>query len=408
MKNKTLKLALISLLTFVLSTGTSYGVTLYLYTPDSSGPVTPLSTPTLGGGLNIDPSAPKTSVCPINGAMYTSAEEKVWQSRRPLFVMIENSVDARPQSGLSSADVVYEAVAEGGVTRFGAVFYCGVAKADTILGPVRSARTLFVNIASEYNYPLYTHVGGANCSSADGGKTCTTDKRVQALEQLSSYGWVGREGNDLNQFSIGFPTFWRDYERMGRTVATEHTMYTSTEKLWKYASNTRGWTNLPPEDFFPKNAQDDWADGYTPFSWKDDAKADSRGTVNTIKFGFWESYHDFDVTWSYDSTSNTYSRTNGDSQHTDLDNKQQLMAHAIVVQFTKELGPLDEHKHMLYEVIGTGKGLLFQDGTVSQITWSKKDREDKTIFKDSKGKAVEFNRGTLWVEILPSDNQVSY
>lgn len=408
MNNPLLKSLLIALLAFGFSTATSYGMTLYLYTPDSAGPITPVATPAVGGGLNIDPSAPRTAECPINGAMYTTAEQKVWETRRPLFVMIENSVDARPQSGLGSADVVYEAVAEGGVTRFGAVFYCGVARADAIVGPVRSARTHFVNLASEYNYPLYAHVGGANCSSADGGKTCTTDKRVQALEQLSSYGWVGRNGNDLNQFSIGFPTFWRDYERMGRTVATEHTMYSSTEKLWKYAAGTRGWTNLAPKDVMPKNAKLDWKDGFTKFTWKDEAAESARGDVAKISFGFWESYHDFDVTWTYDKASNTYARTNGDAAHKDRNDDKQFTAKAVLVQFTKELGPLDDHKHMLYEVIGSGKGLLFQDGTATEITWSKKDRESRTLFKDNKGKAVAFNRGTLWVEILPTDNTVTY
>ncbi|GAB4025974.1 MAG: DUF3048 domain-containing protein [Candidatus Microgenomates bacterium] len=408
MKNPILKSLLISLLAFGFSTATSYGMTLYLYTPDSAGPITPTATPPVGGGLNIDPSAPRTAECPINGAMYTTAEQKVWESRRPLFVMIENSVDARPQSGLGSADIVYEAVAEGGVTRFGAVFYCGVARADTIVGPVRSARTHFVNLASEYNYPLYVHVGGANCSSADGGKTCTTDKRVQALEQLNSYGWVGRTGNDLNQFSIGFPTFWRDYERMGRTVATEHTMYSSTEKLWKYAAGTRGWTNLAPKDMMPKNAKLDWQDGFTKFTWKDDAAESARGDVAKISFGFWESYHDFDVTWSYDKTSNTYSRTNGNAVHKDRNDDKPFTAKAVLIQFTKELGPLDDHKHMLYEVIGTGEGILFQDGTATEITWNKKDRESRTLFKDSKGKVISFNRGTLWIEILPTDNTVIY
>lgn len=408
MNNPILKTLLIALVAFGMSTGVSYGMTLYLYTPDSAGPITPITTPTAGGGLNIDPSAPRTAECPLNGAMYTTAEQKIWESRRPLYVMIENSVDARPQSGLGSADIVYEAVAEGGITRFGAVYLCGVAKADTIVGPVRSARTTFVNLASEYNYPLYAHVGGANCSSADGGKTCTTDKRVQALEQLSAYGWVGRTGNDLNQFSIGFPTFWRDYERMGRTVATEHTMYSSTDKLWKYAAGTRGWTNMAPKDLMPKNAKLDWKDGFTKWTWKDDAGEGDRGDVAKITFGFWENYHDFDVTWDYNKSTNMYVRTNGDAAHKDRNDDKQFSAKAVLVQFTKELGPLDDHKHMLYEVIGSGEGILFQDGTATEITWSKKDRESRTIFKDNKGKPVSFNRGTLWVEILPLDNTVTY
>lgn len=393
------KALLIFLLSFLLSGGASYALTTYLYSPESGGPLSPVATPPLGGGLNIDPNAPRNSECPINGAMFTSAEEKVWESRRPLFVMIENSVDARPQSGLNSADVIYEAIAEGGITRFGAVFYCGVAAKDTIVGPVRSARTYYVNLASEYNYPLYTHVGGANCGSSD-PRTCTTDKRVQALEQINQYGWGGIKGNDLNQFSIGFPTFWRDYERLGRTVATEHTMYSSTEKLWKYASATRGWTNKSPDGKL------DWKDKFVPFTFKDDEK--DKGSVSKISFGFWENYHDFDVVWNYDTGSNSYNRDNGGSAHVDLNDNSTLNAKVVIVQFAKELGPLDEHKHMLYEVIGSGKGLVFQDGKVTEVTWNKKDREARTVWTDAKGKKIAFNRGKIVIEILPLDNTVEY
>lgn len=398
MKNQLLKYSLTFLMVFALSGGASYALTTYLYTPESGSPLTPVATPPIGGGLNIDPSAPRNAECPINGAMFTSAEQKVWESRRPLFVMIENSVDSRPQSGLNSADVIYEMIAEGGITRFGAVFYCGVAARDTIVGPVRSARTHYINAASEYNYPLYTHVGGANCGSSD-PKLCTTDKRVQALEQINQYGWGGSKGNDLNQFSIGFPTFWRDYERLGRTVATEHTMYSSTEKLWKYAAG-RGWTNKDP------SGKLEWSDKFTPFSIKDDAE--DKGTVSKISFGFWESYHDFDVTWTHDASTNSYTRENGGSSHKDLNDDSTLTAKVVVVQFTKELGPLDEHKHMLYELIGTGKGIVFQDGQAIEATWSKKDREARTVWTDAKGKKLSFNRGKIVFEILPLDNDVKY
>lgn len=398
MQKPAVKTILFSLLAFLLSTGSSYALTTYLYSPSDGGPVTPIATPGIGGGLDIDPGAPRTEECAINGAMYTEAERDVWETRRPLFVMIENSVDARPQSGLGSADVVYEAVAEGGITRFGAVFYCGVAANDTIVGPVRSARTHFVNLASEYNYPLYAHVGGANCSSPDGGKTCLTDKRVQALEQIASYDWNGE--NDLNQFSIGFPTFWRDYERLGRTVATEHTMYSSTEKLWSYAKGTRGWTNLSPNG-------NEWIDKFKPWTFKDDAELADRGDLSP-SFGFWENYHDFDVKWSYDSTTNTYTRDNGGEPHLDLNDDSQYDAKVVVVQFVKEVGPVDDLKHMYYDVISTGDALVFQDGQVTKGTWKKNTREGRTTFLDNKGKVIEFNRGPIWVELLPSDNTVDY
>ena len=66
----------------------------------------------------------RSAECPLNGLRYPPAYRTAWEERRPLGIMIENHPDARPQYGLASADVVYEAVAEGGITRFLAVFYC--------------------------------------------------------------------------------------------------------------------------------------------------------------------------------------------------------------------------------------------------------------------------------------------
>src|SRR3989338_101365 len=172
----------------------------------------------------INPQEPKNQTCPLNGLAYTTTEKNLWEKRRPLTVMIENHQEARPQSGITSADIVYEAVAEGGITRFLAIYHC---QNFAQVGPVRSARTYFLDWISEYvDSPLYVHVGGAN-----------TPGPANALGQIEDYGWGAY--NDMNQFSIGFPTFWRDYNRLGRPVATEHTMYSTTDKLWK-AAKERG------------------------------------------------------------------------------------------------------------------------------------------------------------------------
>ena len=155
----------------------------------------------LGALLDIDPNEAKDQACPLNGQYYTLTEKNAWSSRRPLFVMIENTPDARPQSGLSKADVVFEAVAEGGVTRFGALYYCAAQYQDVTLAPVRSARSYFVDWASGFNLPMYVHVGGANL-----------DGPADALAQIGTYGWRGE--NDIDQFSVGYPTFVRNYNRI--------------------------------------------------------------------------------------------------------------------------------------------------------------------------------------------------
>ncbi len=132
-------------------------------------------------------SGPKTEPCPMNGALYSKAQRKIWESRRPLGVMIENHTDSRPQSGLSSADIIYEAVAEGGITRFLAIYYC---KDASPVGPVRSARIYYVELLQEYgNNPLYAHVGGAN-----------TPGPADALGEIQDLGWD--QYNDLNQFGV--------------------------------------------------------------------------------------------------------------------------------------------------------------------------------------------------------------
>lgn len=386
-----------ALFLYLISTGVSFAFFSFVSTPPEaiqSG--TPETTDT---GLTIDPAAPKTEVCPINGQKFTKIEKEAWDKRRPLLVMIENHEEARPQSGLSKADVVYEAIAEGGITRFMGVFYCDAMARDVVVAPVRSARTYFMDYASEYSeYPLYVHVGGANCSGEGGA--CKTDKRVQALEQIEKYGWGGKTGNDMNQFSIGYPTFYRDYNRLDHDVATEHTMVSSTEKLWKFALG-RGWSNLSPEG-------EDWTETFTSWKFKEDAEQKDRGSVANIAFDFWDGFKQYDVRWEYDAAANQYKRYNGGEAHIDLNTNQQITTKNVVILFAKEVGPVDDLKHMFYETTGKGTALIFQDGQVIEASWSKPKRTSRTVFANKKGQEIEFNTGKIWIEVVATDTTINH
>lgn len=348
----------------------------------------------LGALLTINPSEPKDQPCPLNGQMYTATEKAAWEKRRPLAVMIENSPDARPQSGLSSADVVFEAVAEGGVTRFMGLFYCGVQAYDTTLAPIRSARTYFVDYASGYNRPLYVHVGGANLPGP-----------ADALGQLGEYGWNLQ--NDMNQFSIGYPTFIRNANRLNKPVATEHTMETTTEKLWSVAED-RGWTNMSPDLKVGKKVVpgSDWKAGFTP--WNFYTTDPAKGTVTKIAHDFWSGYGQYHVEWTYDPATNTYKRNMGGDAHTDLNNSKQITASNVVVILTTEKGPIDENKHMLYTTTGTGDVLVFNYGNVTKGKWSKADREAPLKFLDSKGKDIPLARGATWIAVVDKSTKVEY
>lgn len=391
-KQKFFVTMLIGLALYLIATGLSFAG--FSYIGKSSAGKTP-STSTVKNGSQehfvIDPSIPRTEVCPINGKMFTKQEKDVWVTRRPLAVMIENHADSRPQSGLSSADVVYEAVAEGGITRFMGIFYCGIAAQSVNLAPVRSAREHYLGWVMEYD-ALYNHVGGAgNCN--DG----TVDDRAKALCHIQQ-----NKIKDMDQFGISFPTCYRNYDRLDHTVATEHTMVCVTDKLIALAK-TRGWTNVDEKGV-------SWDKAFQPWKFKDDAKEKERGTATSISFAAWKGYDaEYGVRWDYDKVANVYKRFNGGVAHTDLETKQQLTAKAVAILFAKETGPVDEHAHLLYANMGSGEAIVFQDGTATKAVWKKETKSSRTkFFNASTNKEIEFTRGQIWIEMLPTGTPVTY
>ena len=290
---------------------------------------------------------------------------------------------------LTRADVVYEAVAEGGITRFLSVFYCQDAG---IVGPVRSARTYFVDFISEYGAsPLYAHVGGANQPGP-----------ADALGQLSDYGWTNY--NDLNQFSFVDLTFYRDSSRLktasGEDVATEHTMYSTTAGLWDYAAKYRKLTNLDENG-------NSWDAKFVPYKFTDDASLSQRPQSQSIHLEFWQSAgSDYFVDWAFDPKTNLYKRSVGGKAHTDKDNGKQIAVKNVIVLEMVEENANDGYvanDHLLYEDKGSGKAVVFKDGKRINATWTKNSRTSRTIITDSSGNEIKFNRGQMWFEILPTE-----
>lgn len=380
----------------------SFGLSFLLFTTlAKGGPTTPLES--LGeDGLKkarsgIGEGQPKDSECPINGAYYTKAEKEIWDSRRPITAVIENHADSRPSSGLSYADVVYEAVAEGGITRFLGVFYCGVSKEEVKIAPVRSARIYFVNYAQEYgNKPVFMHVGGANDYSGSGD----TVRDARALEYLGSIGWRVARGNDLDTtYDSGYPVFWRNYERLDHPVATEHTMMAALDSAFSEAEK-RGF-----------GAKDEdgnvWSEGFTPWKFTSDTPLSSP-TNTEISFSFWEGKPEYDVSWKYDTTGNFYLRENSGVKYIDLETNTQIVAKNVVILFAKEKGPVDRNAHMLYTTIGKGDALVFQNGGRVEAAWEKTKAGGRTRFYDKKGKEIPLVRGATWIEVVPVGNEVKY
>lgn len=379
---------------YLMSTGISYAFFGFIGNTsvgnNITSPVAKIS-PKEKPKYKVDPSVPRDQICPLNGVKFTKQEKDVWEKRRPIAVMIENSEEARPHSGISRSDIIYETLAEGWITRLMSVFYCNTPFENITVAPVRSARTYFLDWVLEYD-ALYTHVGGAN---RIGVNAESTDPRADALGQIDQYGI-----KDMDQFGIGYPDCYRNPDRLDHPVATEHTMVCFTDNLYKIAEK-RGWTNID-------NRNVPWDKNFKSWSFKEDAKENDLGTVSQIKIVFSEGYEKYDVGWQYDKISNSYKRLNGGVPHLDLENKEQLAAKNVVIQLTKLTGPVDDNGHFLYTTIGNGKTLIFQDGKVINGTWSKKTRIGRTVFLDAIGKEISFNRGLIWIELIPSEKQITY
>ena len=392
--NNTIKTIILAVIVYVSSAGISYA--LFVQQPPSAG----ISKEQKTGqekkqndyqAVTFDEAKPKIEACPLNGVLYSKDQKKWWEGHRPLGVMIENHVEARPQSGLFAADVIYEAVAEGGITRFLAMYYCQDAG---IVGPVRSARTHYIAFLSEYGEnPLYAHVGGAHCDRQT-GSGCANGAKADALGQIQKYRWGGY--NDLDQFGLSAPTFVRDDTRLGRPVATEHTVYATTTRLWE-AATKRGLTDVDEQG-------NKWDSGFVQYTFKDDAKAKERPQSQNIHVAFWEGYDDFNVDWQYSSKDNLYLRNHGSQPHKDRNTDTQLSAKNIVILYMVESSAndgYDNNLHLLYKTTGSGKAIVFQNGQRIDGSWSKDDRTDRLILSGQNGKSIDFVRGTIWFQIVP-------
>lgn len=280
--------------------------------------------------------------------------------------MIENLPVVRPQSGLSQAAVVYETLAEGGSTRFMAVF--DPAEKISELMPVRSARPYYIEWVSEYG-ALYAHAGGS-------------PKALTVIRENSDI-------NNLDALSRNGKYFWRDTSK-----SAPHNLVTSSDKM-NFALRDLGLADKPAE--------------FRTWQFKDEAPLSERGDDGkSVEFNF--SYgKSYLVRYRYDQATNDYKRFNADVPHEDKNTGEQIAVKNVVVQLVREPGydPSGKGRLDIY-VGGTGKAWIFRDGQVIEGTWQKISRTDRTLFYDTDGKEVQFDRGNTWVHVLPETEAVTY
>ncbi len=281
-------------------------------------------------------------------------------NQRPVTgVMIENSTDARPQSGLEQAGVVFEAVAEAGITRFLALYQD---TAPGYIGPVRSARPYYLLWAQGFDASL-AHVGGS----------------PEALNDIKTWGI-----KDLDQFANG-----GSYTRISSRYAP-HNVYTSMANLNAIEAK-KGYG----------------ASHYTSFPRKIDqpSKAPNARSIDFAISSFYFNSH-----WDYDTVNNRYVRSEGGAAHTEVDqagNKSQITPKSVVALVMPQ-GVEADDLHTAYNTIGSGTMYVFQDGIMQQGTWSKTAGPAQFTFTDAKGQPLKLDAGQTWITVMGSAGGVTF
>jgi hypothetical protein len=268
--------------------------------------------------------------------------------------MIENHPDARPQSGLNKAGIVFEAVAEGGITRFNALFLEGQPKN---IGPVRSVRPYYIDLFLPFDAAI-AHAGG----SADG----LYKLKVLHVKNLD--------------YLLGSSAYHRIASRYA-----PHNLYTSMAALDK-VSKARGYTKSKFISWLRKP--------------EDPAKK-----PKVRKIDFFLSGLLYNVHYDYDAKHNAYRRSEGGGPHIDANTNRQLEP-KVVVALSMHYSQSGEYS--VYRTRGKGTMFVFQDGHVQKGTWKKGGSRSQFKFFDSEGKPLALNPGQTWVTLVAGSKYVSY
>ena len=310
-------------------------------------------------GLGLGPLARR--------ARWAGAQEvpDVPQAPRPIIVQIDNDPRARPSSNLGAAKYVYEYTAEGGVTRFSAIY----ADQDDVgpIGNIRSGRLATIEIVQQFNGILVYH-GGAT-----------------GIQEHIWNSWIDFISFELEE---NYPYFTRVPWR-----PRPYNSYSDLPRI-RQAAQAREIALLgPKQDYFPVG-------DYEP--------AGNEEPTNRISLPYQNGYQ---VSYEYDPDTNTYWRWMGGRPHVDDGLKAQITTQNVVVQFvpsflTDIVEDIYGSRSLDYKLQGTGPAWIFRNGMMIETTWHRAEAWNFTAYYDVLGRNVPLAPGSTWVSLVAPDAPV--
>lgn len=313
-------------------------------------------------------------------------------------IQTPNGLDgARPQVGLTQAGVVFEAIAEAGITRFAAIYQDPT---SAIIGPIRSLRPYYLEWDTPFDCTI-VHAGGSQAAlaavSAGGYKDLSESTQYMYRGTYSSRLWnnLFTTSEDLKQFS------------------KDHSYDTS---------NIKGFARMTPKEsnkYLAENLSNEPLDITKPSTGNT-----SEVSVEIPKISLnLNSSPGFNIVYTYDSDSNTYKRSYADGAphevykctNENLGQKDPedvctltTMAPSVVIAMIVNESRAADGYYEEIKTTGTGKAYIFQNGTVIEATWDKSSAQDQIKFTDKDGKEVKLTPGQTFISAVPGYGSVDY
>ena len=333
--------------------------------PETTVPPTTVPVTTAPPETTVPPTTEATEPPPVDTNPLTGEALEAVDDSRPYAIMINNTSKAVPQCGISQADMIYEIVAEGSVTRFMAIFL-DLSDVD-VIGPVRSVRPYFYQVARHY---------GAILSSAGGSD--------EAISLIKKDGY-----NHLDGIAGAGSYFYRDQWRR-ENKGYEHSLMTTGEKLAAAAEKRSFATTMEDVDY--------------GFHFTDEAMTAGE-TADQITVWFYSGGKK--TVMNYDETTGLYTMYQHGADSVDANDNSPIRFRNIVV-LEADTHVKDKKGHLETQMTGTGKGWYARDGRVVPITWSRESSSAKYVYTDAEGTPISFGIGKTYVAIVPDGSPFSY
>ena len=340
--------------------------------PGGASSSQPPQEPSISVIAPVEPEPEPEPVYPYINPLTGEGLHEDISGKRPIAVMFNNLRKALPQIGVAQADVIYEIIAEGGITRMMGLYQDLEGVGD--LGSIRSARDYYVSLALGHD-AIYIHAGGS----------------PQAYEAFSKWGvthidFVNGPYGDM---------CWRDPDRR-KTAGLEHSLLTSSEKVLE---------QMPSR--FTLEHKEDFEVGWV-FDEEPPAGEKQQVSQLTVPFSKYKTGH-----FTYDSAQNCYlieQHIDGaDEPYVDGRTGEAVAVSNVLVLFT-DVGAIkgDDKGRMDVRTTGTGDGLLLRDGVLYEITWQRDKRTDRYSFLDKAGKKIPLNVGPSYINIVSTKAEVTW